>query len=240
MRGVFLSFFLLIHPILASADSIRIATEGAFPPFNFINDAGEIAGFERELGDALCARAGIDCAWVLNDWESIIPGLRAGRYDTIMAGMAATPSRSELVAFSVGYIQGLAVSSMVGRVGNEPPLEPLIAVQAKTIHADYLADKGASFTGYPTVQAAIAALVEGRADLLFGSQSNLTGVVRASNGRLAVTETIEFPAAETAMAFRKDDSALRLIFNRAIDEMENDGSLEVLRQKWFAGGDGSF
>ncbi|MDA8004923.1 MAG: transporter substrate-binding domain-containing protein, partial [Alphaproteobacteria bacterium] len=57
----------------ASAQQVvRMGTEGAYPPYNFINDAGEIDGFERELGDELCRRANLNCEWVTNDWDSII------------------------------------------------------------------------------------------------------------------------------------------------------------------------
>ncbi len=56
-------------------DVVRMGTEGAYPPYNFINDAGEVDGFERELGDELCKRAELTCEWVKNDWDSIIPNL---------------------------------------------------------------------------------------------------------------------------------------------------------------------
>jgi polar amino acid transport system substrate-binding protein len=74
---------------------VRIGTEGAYPPFNFINDANELDGFEIELGNELCKRAGLTCEWVINDWDTIIPNLVGGNYDTIMAGMNATEARAQ-------------------------------------------------------------------------------------------------------------------------------------------------
>ena len=71
------------------ADKVRMGTEGAYPPYNFINDAGEVDGFERELGDELCKRAKLECEWVTNEWDSIIPNLVSGNYDTIIAGMSS-------------------------------------------------------------------------------------------------------------------------------------------------------
>jgi len=59
----------------ALAETVRMGTEGAYPPYNFINDKGEVDGFERELGDELCSRAKLDCVWVVNEWDSIIPNL---------------------------------------------------------------------------------------------------------------------------------------------------------------------
>ena len=55
------------------SDTVRMGTEGAYPPFNFINEAGEIDGLERELGDELCRRADLECEWVTNEWDSMIP-----------------------------------------------------------------------------------------------------------------------------------------------------------------------
>ena len=86
---------------LADAHSVvRLGTEGAYPPYNFINDAGEVDGFERELGDELCARAELTCEWVTNEWDSIIPNLVSGNYDVIIAGMSITDERKEVIDFS--------------------------------------------------------------------------------------------------------------------------------------------
>jgi hypothetical protein len=85
-------------------DVVRLGTEGAYPPYNFINDAGEVAGFERELGDELCKRAGLTCEWVVNAWDSIIPNLQSGNYDVIIAGMSITDEREEVLDFSQGYL----------------------------------------------------------------------------------------------------------------------------------------
>ena len=57
----------------ADGHTIRMGTEGAYPPYNFVNDSGEVDGFEREVGDELCKRANLNCTWVINDWDSIIP-----------------------------------------------------------------------------------------------------------------------------------------------------------------------
>ena len=76
---------------------VRMGTEGAYPPYNYIDDKGEVAGFERELGDELCARAELTCEWVTNDWDSIIPNLVSGNYDTIIAGMSITDERKEKI-----------------------------------------------------------------------------------------------------------------------------------------------
>ena len=85
---------------LAAAQTVRMGTEGAYPPYSFINDAGEVDGFERELGDELCTRAGLTCEWVTTDWDSIIPNLQSGNYDTIIAGMSITEEREKVLDFT--------------------------------------------------------------------------------------------------------------------------------------------
>ena len=57
----------------AVAQTVRMGTEGAYPPYNFINDSGDVDGFEREVGDELCKRANLTCEWVVNEWDPIIP-----------------------------------------------------------------------------------------------------------------------------------------------------------------------
>lgn len=82
---------------------VTIATEGAFAPWNLTNADGSLDGLEVDLYKDLCARANFDCTMISQTWDGIIPGLLAGKYDMIMAGMSATPAREEVVAFSQPY-----------------------------------------------------------------------------------------------------------------------------------------
>ena len=79
----------------ALAETVRLGTEGAYEPWNFVNDAGKLDGFEIELGNELCKRASLSCEWVKNDWDSIIPNLKSGNYDAIIAGMSITEERQK-------------------------------------------------------------------------------------------------------------------------------------------------
>src|SRR5690606_4534255 len=94
---------LALGTTVQAQETVRIATEGAYAPWNFLNDAGEPAGFEIDLGNAICEQAGLSCEWVINDWDSIIPNLLAGNYDVIMAGMSITEERRQSIDFSQNY-----------------------------------------------------------------------------------------------------------------------------------------
>ena len=82
---------------------VRIATEGAYPPWNQTDPSGELAGFEVELAKDLCARMEVECEIVAQDWEGIIPALQDGKYDAIMAAMSITDERQEVITFSEPY-----------------------------------------------------------------------------------------------------------------------------------------
>src|SRR6056297_765824 len=138
-------------------DVVRMGTEGAYPPWNFLNDNGEVDGFERDLGDELCKRAELNCEWVTNDWDSIIPNLVSGNYDVIIAGMSITDERDEVIAFSQGYTQPdpsayLAMSADVDLANG------VIAAQTGTIQAAFVAGTGATLLEFATPDESVAAV----------------------------------------------------------------------------------
>ncbi len=89
---------------IANSQTIRIGTEGAYPPWNNLNSAGELEGAEIDFGNEACERMGVTCEWVTQDWDGIIPALLQGKYDIIIAGMSITEERKEKVNFTNGYM----------------------------------------------------------------------------------------------------------------------------------------
>ncbi|HEY8384061.1 MAG TPA: transporter substrate-binding domain-containing protein [Microvirga sp.] len=84
-------------------ESVKIATEGAYAPWNFTGPGGKLDGFEVELANELCGRMKVKCEVIAQDWDGIIPALNAGKYDAIMAGMNITDKRLEVIGFSQPY-----------------------------------------------------------------------------------------------------------------------------------------
>lgn len=108
IRQTLLAF--AITPLLAGmaiaenlADHITIATEGAYPPWNFTAADGTLIGYEIELTQVLCERMKVKCDLVAQEWNGIIPGLNVGKYDAIIASMGVTEERKKVVAFSKPY-----------------------------------------------------------------------------------------------------------------------------------------
>lgn len=94
-------------PAAAEGDVVRIATEGAYAPWNFSGPGGKLDGFEIDLANVLCERMKAKCEIVAQNWDGIIPSLTAHKYDAIMAGMSVTPKRQEVIAFSKPYAAGI-------------------------------------------------------------------------------------------------------------------------------------
>jgi polar amino acid transport system substrate-binding protein len=216
----------------AQGQTIRMGTEGAYPPYNFINDAGEVDGFERELGDELCKRAELTCEWVKNDWDSIIPNLVSGNYDTIMAGMSITDERDEVIDFTQNYFPPTA-SAYVAASDGVDVLNGVVAAQTATIQAGHVAESGATLVEFATPEETIAAVRNGEADAVLADYDFLVPLVEESNGELMfVGEPVPLGGG-IGMGLRESDGELRDRFDAIITEMKADGSLNTMLKKWF-------
>src|SRR5690554_4445939 len=154
---------------LAQDKTIRMGTEGAYPPYNFINDNGQVDGFERDLGDELCSRAGLTCEWVTTDWDGIIPNLVSGNYDTILAGMNITPERDEVIDFTQNYLPPNP-SAYVGLSADVDVTGGVIAAQASTVQAGHVAASGATLLEFATPEETVASVRNGEADAVLADK----------------------------------------------------------------------
>ncbi len=213
--------------------AVRMGTEGAYPPYNFINDQGEVDGFERELGDELCRRADLECTWVTNDWETIISNLVDGRYDTIIAGMSITAERDEVIDFTQPYIPPIpSVYFAVAGAGDEV-VNGTVAAQVATIHADYLSASGATFVEYELVGELIEAVLSGEVDAALVDREFAHTVIAEHGGKLTVVGPGVPLDSGIGIGVREDDTDLKDKLDEAIASMKADGSLNNLIRKWF-------
>ena len=215
------------------ADAVRMGTEAAYPPYSFINDAGEIDGFERELGDELCRRAKLECTWVINEWDSIIPNLIAGDYDTILAGMSITEEREEEIDFTQPYFPPTASAYVALTGAADDVLNGKVATQTGTIHADYLSGSGTAPLELGLAEDLIASVLSGEADAALADAAFLSDFVTSSGGRLIFVGPELMLDSGVGIGVRETDGKLKDKLNEAISAMKEDGSLNALIGKWF-------
>lgn len=217
------------------AQTIRMGTEGAYPPYNFVNDAGEVDGFERELGDELCRRAELDCTWVKNDWDSIIPNLVSSNYDTIMAGMNINEERKKVIQFTQPYTPAMPSAYAALSADVDVEGDVVVAAQTNTIQAGHVAQTGATLLEYATPDETVAAVRNGEAEAVFADKDFLAPIVAESGGQLVWVEGHDnVPLGEgIGMGLRQSDAELKEKFDAVITAMKEDGSLNTLIRKWF-------
>ncbi|WP_434615396.1 transporter substrate-binding domain-containing protein [Azospirillum sp. B2RO_4] len=243
------------------APVLRIATEGAFAPWNATTADGKLVGFEVDLANDLCRRMRVRCAIVAQDWTGILPGLQQGRYDAVMAGVTATAERAAVVDFSAAYAADPAVLAV--RPGSElvealPDAEradlstsagrsiaastvkaldgKVIAVQASTIHAHMIETlfPRVRVRFYETVDAAALDLSAGRVDAMLTARASVEALHAAGGNLISAGPAFSggVLGGGVAVAVRKGDQ-LSARFTQAIASAAEDGTTARLSGRWF-------
>jgi len=224
---------------------VRIATEGAYEPFNYKDANGQLQGFDVDIAKALCVKAKFDCEIVAQDWDGIIPGLLAHKYDAIVASMSITAERKKKVDFTDKYYQTPA--RFIIKKGSGITISPEglkgknIGAQRATIHANYLEQNYkdiANIKLYDTQENANLDLVAGRLDaILADSVVLLEGFLKKPQGKDFTFAGPELRGGVfgdgAGIAVRKGDNALRTAFNKALKEIRADGTYKKINDKYF-------
>jgi len=190
---------------------IKIGTEGAYPPWNGTNAAGELEGAEIDLAADLCARMNAECEFVVQDWDGMIPALEIGKYDAIMAGMSITEERKMKIDFSIGYMtEPASLSALRGSVlgtlkapgkvnldnmdsetkGLLATIQSVLAgttvgVQTSTTHENFLNEymDGVDIKVYDTQQNMELDLAAGRIDAALSDKASMQAFAETSKGK---------------------------------------------------------
>ena len=225
---------------------VRIGTEGAYPPFNMIDKNGDLQGFDVDIAKALCKASGVTCEFVVQDWDGMIPGLLAKKYDAIIASMAITAERQEKVAFTEKYY--MTPAKFVAKKGAGIAITPkglkgkTVGVQRGTTHENFVRDKfGKSVTinSYATQDEANMDLVSGRVDLVIAdSVVLLEGFINTDQGKGFEFTGPGFTDEQwygdgIGIAIRKEDKDLVALFNKAIKKIRTSGAYKTINDKYF-------
>jgi polar amino acid transport system substrate-binding protein len=251
LRSLALSVVVATLPLAAVMASetrtLRIATEGAYPPFNYVTSDGKLAGFDVEIGRALCEKMQAKCSFVAQDWDGIIPALLANKYDVIIASMFITAERRKVVDFTDPY-QKSAMTFVVPSDSQLTDFSPTamagktIGAQGSTTQGDYLtkAYPDSEVRLYPTQDAVNLDLASGRLDAQVGDMIPMLDWTKKSKDGSCCKiagEPISDPkyvGDGVGMALRQDDDELREALNAALAVIITDGTYKTINDKFFS------
>ncbi|MES0884596.1 transporter substrate-binding domain-containing protein [Roseibium sp. SCP14] len=244
-RGKSLVFALTASVIgagIAQAETVRMGTEGAYAPFNFVAENGDIKGFDIDIGNAICAEMKVECEWSKHDWGGIIPALKSGKFDVMAASMAITEARMEQVNFSDPYYfntMRFAALKDLGLTDATPDsLEGMIigtqsgSVAVKVLQ-QYFPDNEIKL--YPKLGEAFLDMESGRLDLVLESKFAIGDWMKDG------VDCCEFVGEDflldgtigTGMAFRKEDTDLQARVNAALAAIIENGTYDEIRARYF-------
>ncbi|MGP5525408.1 transporter substrate-binding domain-containing protein [Psychrobacter celer] len=218
--------------------NIKIATESSYKPFSYTDADGNLIGYEIELVDALCAQMKAECEVISQDWDGLIPGLNAQKFDAAIAGMSITPERKEVVDFSDPYFHSGII--LIGKKGDDLAIDALkgqpIASQRSTVASQYLQDEhsDADIKLYDTQDNAYLDLTSGRVRGMMSDK--VTGIdwLKTEAGQNYEVKGNEISSNDDAMgiAFRKGDPLVAK-FNKALSELKANGTYDQITGSYF-------
>ena len=225
---------------------IRVATEGAYPPFNFVDKDGNLQGFDVDIAKAVCEAVGSECELVIQDWDGIIPGLLAKKYDCIVASMGVTEERKKKVDFTDKYYIAPAKFYAKKGAGIQISKDGLqgktVAVQRATVYEKFLLEK---FEGvvkmkvYGTQDEANLDLASGRADLGFAEPMALTsGFLNTPKGKdfefIGPTYSDPKYFGPISIALRLGNDDLKKLLNKGLKIIRENGTYQKINAKYFS------
>jgi polar amino acid transport system substrate-binding protein len=224
---------------------VIIGTEGAYPPFNYVDTDGKMKGFDVDIALALCDEMKVECEVVAQDWDGMIPALLAGKFDAIIASMSATDERKKVIDFSEKYyntppaivapkdtdIKGVTPDDLAGKT---------IGAQVSTMHADYVEKvlTKSELKAYPTADEYKLDLENGRLDAANDDVVVLSQWLKTEAGACCklvgtITPIREIHGPGAAIGVRKEDTDLRDMFSAAIKAIRANGKYEEINKKYF-------
>ena len=224
-----------------SNDVLRVATEGAYAPFNYTNNDGTLGGFDVDIANALCADMQVTCEITAQDWDGIIPGLKAGKYDAIVAAMSVTPERAQQVSFTDPYFS----NSLVFLAKKDSSFDPSsaadidshsIAAQRSTISSQWFEKTypQAQMKLYDTLSNAFLDLGSGRVDAMISDKLPALEWLGSKAGSGYGIKGDEIDINDNfAIAVRSGD-AWQAKLNDALAHIKADGTYDKINQKYFS------
>lgn len=215
--------------------SMKIAMTGAYPPFNFVDEQNMVVGFDPAIGKEIARRMGVEAEVVTTAWDGIIGGLLANKYDAIVGSMSITDKRKEVVDFVGPYYSTMrAVFTMAGsEVTSVSQLNDVtLGVTLGETHEQWAREQGYTIKTYKGLPELLLELENGRVDAIVGDSIAVILAAKASGRDIAQIEDLVTESVGAGIAIRKGNPELHAAMQKALDELQADGTYMTIANKW--------
>lgn len=230
----------------AIPQTIRFATEATYPPFEYMDNKGQIKGYDIDLANMLCKEIKVQCTFVNEPWDSLIPGLKLGKFDALIGALGITTARKQQVDFTDPYLP--ATASFVAPAASNFTIDQaglkgkIIGVQGGTTYEDFLSTtypKQIKIKTYSSIQDALLDLNSGRVDTVIGDTPSITDWLDKNNSEHkfhlvgSVINNPKYFGIGYAIATEKGDKELVDAFNAALKKIKENGAYKKLNARYF-------
>lgn len=247
LRVIFLLITLISHPILAALpQTLRFGTEATYPPFEFVDSAGKIQGFDIDIANALCKQMKVTCTFSNVPWDSLIPSLKLGKFNALIGGMNITDARKKQVDFTDPYYASTA--NFVGLTNKVLDVTPAglknktVGVQGGTTLQHFLQEMypAVKIKAYASQQDAFLDLLSARVDVVLGDTLMVMSWLK-SNNNADKYQVIGEPISNTkyfgagyGIAVKTGNAELLAAFNQALSQIKANGDYKKIVQQHFS------
>ncbi|MEO6973599.1 MAG: transporter substrate-binding domain-containing protein [Rhodoferax sp.] len=217
--------------------TLNIAMEGTYPPFNY-KENGQLAGFEVEFAKALAQKLGVKPEFTTGEWSGLLAGLQAGKYDVVINQVGITDKRKEAFDFSVPYT--ISSPQLIVRKDDKRVFKSLADLKGKKLgvgEGTNFADMAKAVGGidiktYPGSSEYLQDLALGRIDAAMNDSLLIPYVIKKTNLPLKAGAPVG-QIEESGIPFAKGNPKFKAALDKAIADMEADGSFAKISVKWF-------
>jgi ABC-type amino acid transport substrate-binding protein len=221
----------------STANTLLVGTNAEYPPFSFM-DNNTIAGFDIDVAHEVAKRLGKEIKLVDMPFDALLPKLQLGELHLIAAGMTPTPERAQKVLFTKPYLTGDPLLIIVPK--NKKAALSVDDLQGKEVivNEGYTADlylstiKGINLKRLATPAEAFMALTSGQGDAFVAAQSSVLPYFERHGQEKFHIAALSGTSDTYALALAKQYAELLVDVQKALDAMEQDGTLTTLKTKW--------
>ena len=223
--------------VTVTEGKLTMSTNAAFPPYEMTTDSGDLEGIDIEVAGAIAKKLGLELQVDDMDFDAALLAAQQGKSDIVMAGVSVTEERQKVMEFSDSYATGVQVIIVKedSEIASVEDLDgKMIGTQRGTTGNIYCTDDYGEdhITTYDNGLTAVQALMNGQVDCVVIDQEPAKAFVAANQG-LKILDT-EYVSEDYAIGMAKGNTALQSAVNKALAELQEDGTVQSIVDKYIA------